>query len=84
MLSLTLVITERNNFAVTTSLETDLAVTQGDDMKPTHQKKIFSQGYSSFIWLAQSLSPRQRNKQEPALKAGKRVGQTLSVVATVK
>lgn len=41
MLSLTWVVTERNHFAVTASLEADLAVMQGDDKKPTHPK-IFS------------------------------------------
>lgn len=40
MLYLTWVVIERNHFAVTASLEADLAVMQGDDRKPTHQKRF--------------------------------------------
>lgn len=55
-LSLTWVVTEQSKFAVFASLESDVAVMYRDDKKPTSQKRI------SPLYLAQSLSTRQRKK----------------------
>lgn len=66
-------VTEQSTFAVPASLESDVTVMYRDDKRPTSQKRI------SPVDLAQSLLPRQRKKQGPAVRQGRTPGQTLSV-----
>lgn len=76
MLPLTWAVTKRNHFAVTASLEADLAVTKEDDRKPTHQKRFSPKGtgYSSGCTMTITKAKKETGTHS---QAGKTVGQTL-------
>lgn len=73
MLSLTWVVTERNHFAVTASLEAHLAVMQGDDKKPSHPKIFSPRGMAHLSGCTVTIT---KAKKETATRsqAGKTVG----------
>lgn len=80
MLSLTWVVTERNCFALTASLEADLAVMQGGDRKPTHQKRFSTRDTAHSSGCTITIT-KAKKETGTVSQAWKRVGQTMQVVA---